>query len=92
MAEGIRNLERWSPASSTEAEIEALYSELEALAEIAHNEPELLDRFDLRILQLRALQRQEAAKMRERFVARRRLKPGTGWDLLRRIDGRLSNG
>lgn len=92
MAEGIRDLERWSRASSAETEIEALYSELETLTERAGREPDLRLEIGLRISRLRELQRQEAAKMRERFAARRRLKPGTGWDVLRRIDERLSDG
>lgn len=91
MAERIEKLERWTPSSSTETEIDALYSELQELTERAYREPELRDEISSRILRLRELQRQEAVKMRERFDARRRLKPGAGWDLLGRIDERLSH-
>ena len=73
---------------SAETEINALYAEIRDLVARSGEEPELQAEIHRTIERLRRLQQEEAARMRERFEARRRLKPGTGWDLLKRIEDR----
>jgi len=81
-----------TPVQSTEREIKALYAEIRHLLTRPAEIPTLQEELESRILRLRSLQRQEAATMRESFESRRHLRPGTGMELLNRIEKRLNNG
>lgn len=69
-----------SEGDSRNAAIDALYAELRQL--MSRPEPGADSEIEQRLAQLRALQREEAAAMRQRYEARTHLKPGTGWQAL----------
>lgn len=63
-----------------DAAIDRLYSELRQL--MSQPESSADPEIEQKLARLRALQQEEAAAMRERYIARSPLKPGAGWQAL----------
>jgi hypothetical protein len=66
--------------SSRDAAIDRLYAELRQL--MSRPESSADSEIEQKLALLRALQQEEAAAMRERYIARSPLKPGAGWQAL----------
>jgi antitoxin component of MazEF toxin-antitoxin module len=85
-----------SPPEATEApsrddEIGSLYSEIRDLLERSDRENGLGEEIQSRYRRLRQLQTQEADAVQARFEAGRNLKPGRGWEALRKAHEILAN-
>ena len=65
---------------SRNAAIDRLYAELCQL--MSRPEPSADSEIEQKLALLRTLQQEEAAAMRERYIARSPLKPGAGWQAL----------
>jgi hypothetical protein len=63
-----------------DAAIDRLYAELRQL--MSRPESSAASEIEQKLALLRALQQEEAAAMRERYIARSPLKPGAGWQAL----------
>jgi hypothetical protein len=72
------------------AEIDKLYAELRPLMSRAAREPDLKDQVQAKLTALRQLQSEEADEMERRFEKGLLLKPGEGWQALKRADELLA--
>jgi hypothetical protein len=80
MAEHEVPIEEVGEEDARNASIEGLYAELCQLMSRPETDVDL--EIEQRLERLRTLQQKEAAVMRQRYEARSRLKPGTGWQAL----------
>ena len=79
-------LRRWwrlRPLLRRSRAISALYTELHQLMARRNAEPHMEERIRERFAELRRLQEEEAAEIRQRFETNAALKPGEGWKVLR---------
>jgi len=77
-------------ASRRSAEIDRLYAELRPLMSRAVADPSLQGEVQAKLAHLRRLQSEEADEMEKRFEAGLLLKPGEGWQALKRADELLA--
>ncbi len=82
----LRQLRRWwrlRPLLRRSKAISALYAELHELMARRNAEPHVEERIRERFAELRRLQEEESAEIRQRFETNAALKPGEGWKVLR---------
>lgn len=72
------------------AEIDKLYAELRPLMSRAASDPSLKEEVQARLSALRRLQCEEADELERLFEASLLLKPGEGWQSLKRADDLLA--
>jgi hypothetical protein len=86
---GLRSRKSRSETRRTET-IDRLYRQLRDLRGRAETEPRLRPDIDVLFAELRSLQQQEADEMERRFESQLLLKPGEGWEALRRATDLLT--